>query len=102
MWLISQQEVVAVWSEQVLGGREWYGNTSIKETAAGLAARIYGLAALSLLLSWWYRGLPFLATVTAGGGMGDEGSGWGRRMSHGLRDELPRGKRFMVRMESVG
>lgn len=95
-------KVVAVCSEQILRAKGLYGNISNKETAAGLAARIYGLATLSLLLSWWYRGLPFLATVTAGGGMGDVVSGRGRRVSYGLRDELPRGKRFMVRMESVG
>jgi hypothetical protein len=34
--------------------------------------------------------------------MGGVDSGRGRRMSSGLRDELPRGKRYMVRMGSVG
>lgn len=34
--------------------------------------------------------------------MGGVGSGRGRRMSCGLRDELLRGKRYMGRMGSVG
>jgi hypothetical protein len=69
---------------------------------ACLAARIYGLATLSLLLSRWHKRLPYRATVTAGGGMGGVGTGRGRRMSCGLRDELLRGKRYMVQMGSVG
>lgn len=96
------RQVVAVCSERVLGAGESYGNMSSKETAAGLAARIYGLATLSLLLSWWHKRLPYLATVTTGGGMGCVVSGRGRRMSYGLRDELLRGKRYMARMETVG
>ena len=96
------RQEVAVCSKQVLRARGVYGNMSNKETAAGLAARIYGLATLSLLLSWWHKRLPYQATVTAGGGMGNVVSGRGRRMSYGLRDKLLRGKRCMVRMEAVG
>lgn len=76
-----------------------------KKQQLALAARIYGLPRPSWLLSWWHKRLPYQATVTAGGGMGSVGSGRGRRMSSGLRDELLRGirgKRNMVRMGSVG
>jgi hypothetical protein len=51
--------------------------------------------------SWWHR-LPLLATVTARGGMGSEGSGRSRRMSCGSRNELPGGKRHMLRMDAFG
>ena len=67
-----------------------------KKQQLALAARIYGLPRPSWLLSWWHKRLPYQATVTAGGGMGDVTSGRGRRMSCGLRDELLRGKRHVA------
>jgi hypothetical protein len=80
-----------------------YGNTSTrKQVKQVLQPEYMALLRLSPLLSRWDKRLPYLATGTAGGGMGGSGSGRGRRMSCGLRDGLLRGKRYMVRMESVG
>jgi hypothetical protein len=87
-------------SEQVLGAREMYGNISTRRSRSR-SPNIWPCHALHVAKPVAQR-LPYRATVTAGGGMGGVDSGRGRRMSSGLRDELPRGKRYMVRMGSVG